>query len=346
MTNSRPPALRRLATTFAPLIAVLALAVGCGGGAATTDSSGGDAAGGGAGDSAKSDTGFPRTVKHAMGSTEIPTKPKRVVALDSSFVDDTLLLNTPVVGFTSYRAISDELPSYLGPARETLGKDAVSVGSLEEPSLEKIVALKPDLIVTAKVRHEALYDKLSAIAPTIMSESSGPTWKSNITLLAKALGEEKLAATKIAAYEQRAKAIGDAINAKADNPTISVVRFVDGPTRLYTKLSFSGIVLTDAGLARPKPQDVADPANIAIEISEERIPDADADHIFVTTYADDAGSSAKTKTKFEANPLWKRLKGEVHDVDDALWMTPCSIQGADYILDDLAKTFGVDAQRG
>lgn len=286
--------------------------------------------------------GFPRTIEHAMGKTEIKSKPKRVLALDASYVDDALLLDTQVVGFTSYRAIHDKLPDYLGPDRDTYAADAVSVGTLEEPSLEKIYQLKPDLIVSAKVRHEKIYKELSAIAPTVMSESTGPTWKENVRLLAKALGEEKKADAEISAYEKRAKAIGDEINAKAGNPTISVVRFVDGPTRLYQKASFSGIVLQDAGLARPKSQDVED---FAAEISEERIADADADHIFVTTYADESGSGARTKAKFEQNPLWKLLKGQVHEVDDALWMTPCSIQGAEYILDDLAKSFGVDPQK-
>lgn len=283
--------------------------------------------------------GFPRTIEHAMGTTEIKVKPKRILALDASYVDNTLLLDHEVIGFTSYRSIEDKLPDYLGADRETYAKNAVSVGTLEEPSLEKIYQLKPDLIVSAKVRHEKIYKELSAIAPTIMSESTGPTWKENVRLLAKALGEEKKADAEIGEYEKRAKAIGDEINAKAGNPTISVVRFVDGPTRLYQKASFSGIVLKDAGLARPKSQDVED---FAAEISEERIADADADHIFVTTYIDESDAAVKTKAKFEQNPLWKLLKGEVHEVDDALWMTPVSIQGAHFILDDLAKTFGVD----
>src|ERR1700754_2997447 len=56
-----------------------------------------------------------RTVKHAMGETVIPTQPKRVVALDQSFVDAVLTLETPVVGYTTYRSIETKLPDYLGP---------------------------------------------------------------------------------------------------------------------------------------------------------------------------------------------------------------------------------------
>lgn len=65
-----------------------------------------------------------------------------------------------------------------------------------------------------------------------MSETTGPTWKDNLRLQAEALGQEELVEKEIGAYEAAAKATGAAINAKAGNPTISVVRFLDGPTRL------------------------------------------------------------------------------------------------------------------
>jgi iron complex transport system substrate-binding protein len=307
----------------------MALAVaGCGGGGSE------EKAAAGASD------GFPRTVEHAMGKTEIKTKPKRVVALDTSFVDATLVLDTPVVGYTDYRTINGKLPDYLGDDRTQYGSEAQSVGTLAEPNLEKIAALKPDLIVSAKVRHEKLYEQLSKIAPTIMSATTGPTWKDNIRLEGKALGEEALAEQEIRSYEAAAKTVGAAINAKAKNPTISVVRFVDGPTRLYQKATYSGIVLKDAGLARPKPQDVED---FALEISAERIKDADADAIFVATFADDKGLSRKTADQFKANPLWKPLQPKVHEVEDITWMTAVGLQGAWVILTDLAKTFDVPA---
>ncbi len=96
-------------------------------------------------------------------------------------------------------------------------------------SIEQIAALQPDLILSAEVRNGKDYEALSAIAPpTVFSQSTGPTWKDNIRLAARALGKEDLAEQKIADYEARAKAIGDEINATADNPTVSVVRFAGG----------------------------------------------------------------------------------------------------------------------
>ncbi|NUU25107.1 MAG: iron-siderophore ABC transporter substrate-binding protein, partial [Streptomycetaceae bacterium] len=205
---------------------------------------------------------------------------------------------------------------------------------------EAIMALKPDLIISASVRHAQFYDQLSKIAPTVFVKTTGPIWKDNIKLVGQALGEEQKANTKLAEYEARAKKVGDAINAKAGNPTLSIVRFVDGPTRIYLPKSFSGIVLADAGLARPENQ--RDPEKFNLEISEEQIGQADADYIFVTSFS----GGEDRKAKFLANPLWARLKAvqgqHVYDVHDEMWMTAVSLQGAHVILDDLARVFAVD----
>ncbi|WP_424535903.1 ABC transporter substrate-binding protein [Sphaerisporangium viridialbum] len=301
----------------------------------------------GAGKAPASAGAFPVVVEHAMGKTTVPAQPKRVVALDQSFVDAVLALDTEVVGFTTYRALTEKLPDYLGASAAQYGKDAQVVGTLEAPSLEKIIALKPDLIVSAKVRHEALYDKLSQIAPTVFSETTGALWRENLRLMGRALGKDDLAEQKITAYEQRAAKIGEAV--KAGNggtmPTVTIARFAGEPTvRLYVENSYSGIVLKDAGFPRPEGQPTTTDT-IAVDISEERIADLDADQIFVATYPDDKGDARRIQDKFEANPLWGRLKGERHEVDDVTWMTACGIQGAHVILDDLAAAFKVDAAR-
>jgi iron complex transport system substrate-binding protein len=285
------------------------------------------------------DSSFPRTVTHDKGTTEIPSRPRRVVALDNSLVEAVVLLERPLVGgIGSYRDLHG-FPPYLGDAV----KDTEDVGPLASPDLEAIAALEPDVIVSATVRHDALYDELSKIAPTVFVKTTGPQWQQNITTLGEVLGAERQAVEALAAYEQRAKRVGDAINAQAGNPTISMVRFLDGPTRLMQKASFIGSILEDAGLARPASQDVED---FALEVGEEQIRQADGDHIFVTSYS--GGQAAKER--FLRNPLWKQLKGvkagNVHDVADEIWMTSVSVQGAHLVLDDLARTFGVDPARG
>jgi iron complex transport system substrate-binding protein len=330
---------RRAAALAVSGACALSLLVGCGSADSEVASGAAPAAGTGA---------FPRTISHFRGDTAIEAAPQRIVALDNSYADAVILLESELVGYTDYR--QPGLPEYLGEDRETYGAEAVSLGPLANPSLERLAALRPDLIVSANVRHEAIYPQLSEIAPTVFSETTGPTWKDNIRLVAQALGKEDLAEQKISEYEERARAIGADINATAGNPAISIVRFAGEPTaRLYRTTSFSGIVLQDAGLARPESQgvDPANPTSIMNPISPEQIGLADADVIFVTTYDDPANAEAgrESAEPFVTNPLWGRLHGRKVEVADSIWMTPVSIQGAHKILDDLADAFGVDRHR-
>lgn len=280
------------------------------------------------------EAGFPRTVEHHKGKTTLDGKPKRVVALDPSLVEAVLAVDGKLAGGIGSYGDERKFPSYLGDAVAGVEE----VGPQESPNLEKIAALEPDLIISASVRHDAIYDELSKIAPTVFVETTGPTWKENITKVAEAVGEEKLAETELAAYTERAAKLGKAINEKAGNPTVSMVRFLDGPTRLMGNTSFSGFIFSDMGLKRPKAQDVDD---FAVEIGEEQIRKADGDQIFVSVYEGGEGS----KEIFQRNPLWRQLDGvkagNVHDVNDATWMLSVSLQGAELVMDDLAKIFGV-----
>lgn len=287
--------------------------------------------------------GWPRTIEHAMGTTVIDSPPRTVAALDSSYVDAALALETTVVAYTKYRNY-DKLPDYLGDDRK-YADGAREIGPLQSPDVEQLYDIRPDLIVSAKVRHEKYYDQFAKIAPTVFSQTTGASWKDNIRLLARALGKEALAEQKIGAYEQRAKRIGDEIKAKLGAaPVVSVVRFVEGePTvRLYSSASFPGQVMADAELGRPAGQPDTT-SKISVELSQEDIAKLDADRIFVASYEDETKNAENPKARFESNPLWGTLKGKVVDVNDTTWFTSVSLQGAQAMLTDLANQFGVTA---
>lgn len=54
-----------------------------------------------------------------VGTTTIKGEPTRIVALDSSLADATLLLEKNLVGIATYRGYTTELPEYLGDVRES-----------------------------------------------------------------------------------------------------------------------------------------------------------------------------------------------------------------------------------
>lgn len=310
----------------------LVFAAGCGGSGET------EPGGAGGNDSSIS-------VEHAMGVTTVDGPVERVVALDPSYADAALLLGVPLAGYVQYRADpGNPFPEYLGDIDEKVA-DSVNVGTTAEPDLEKILELEPDLIISAKVRHESLYDQLSKIAPTVFSESTGPTWKQNIVLLGEALGRKDRAEELITSYEERAAAVGDQIRAQRPDITYSLVRFAGEDTaRLYSSNSFIGEIMADMGI--PRPAGAPDTTEkIFTPLSMEQILKADAGVVLVSAYTppgDEGDSSRDQQASFEANPLWQRLSGDVLHVDDEPFVLSVSIQGAHASITELAEHFGVD----
>jgi iron complex transport system substrate-binding protein len=306
---------RRIATlTIFALAAALAACGGAGGGS--------EGGGGGAAQA--------RTVEHAMGASEIRGTPERIVVLDTGELDSAISLGvTPVGAVEAVEGMG--LPSYLeGTA------DIENVSTIEEPNLEKIATLEPDLILSSKLRHEQIYDQLSQIAPTVFTETTGVTWKQNFEKHAEAMNRTAEAREVVDGYEERLEGFKSAMGDRLGETDVSVVRFLPGETRIYQKESFVGTVLEDAGLPRPPSQDVDEFA--ILNVSEEQIPKMDGDAVFVTVYG---APEDLTEERITSDPLWQRLdavrQDRVYRVPDDLWMLGIGPTAAVGVVDDLEK---------
>lgn len=270
---------------------------------------------------------FPRTVKHAEGTTEIKARPQRVVALDTDAVDDLVSLGIKPVGMTTSKG-ANPIPDYLVP----LVGQVQTVGELNQPNLEAIAALKPDLILSSKLRHDKLYPQLSQIAPTVFSIRPGFTWKGNFSLVADSIGEETRAEQVMGEYQ---KHVAELKNQVGGDKTISLVRFMPGKIRLYGNKSLIGVILTDAGLKRPQKQNIDE---LAAEISAENISEADGDLLFWTSYGT---PDATGETSVIQSTGWKNLSavssGHAHRVNDDTWFLGLGPTGANLIVKDLKQ---------
>ena len=288
------------------------------------------ACGGSSAPSAAPDQTQTRTVEHFRGTTEVPVDPQRVVVLDLGELDSAIALGITPVGAVK-APVEEGLLSYLADR----SADIELVGEIGEPNLEQIAALKPDLILGSDVRVKDFYDELSAIAPTVFTETVGVTWKDNLRVHAQALGREQRADELLADYEARAVAVGGKV---PDDLQVSIVRFVPGEIRLYAQDNFVGSVLSDAGIARPAAQDVAE---FSVTISAEQVDQAAGDVVFVGTYGDPVETDGPTVL---GGPLWQRLpavqSGSVHTVDDHIWFLGTGVGAATLLLDELEQTLG------
>lgn len=104
----------------------------------------------------------PLTVKHALGEETFTETPKRIVVLEWTLAEDLLALGIQPAGVADIKGYQNWVQA--GP---DFAAEVVDVGTRQEPNLEAIAALQPDLILTVDFRAATYYDQLKGIAPTI-----------------------------------------------------------------------------------------------------------------------------------------------------------------------------------
>lgn len=290
--------------------------------------SGGEESGGGAADET-------RTVGHGLGTTEVPVRPRRVVALDASVIPDGLLaLGKKPVGATPSTGAG--YPSWL----EEGMRGVESVGADGEPNLEAVAALRPDLILGYDY-HEDVYGELSGIAPTVAVRGSvTQDWKVTFRNIAEAVGETERAGRVVAGYEGRLERFRREAGARIEGATVSLVNLRDDEVRLYGEGSYPAEIMRDAGLAvAPQPEvegelgELTD--NRIISLSPELIPEIRGDYVFLIAY----GVGEGRLEEFRSNELWRRLEavreGRVFTPEAGLAYTNGGPTGAGRVVDDL-----------
>lgn len=273
-----------------------------------------------------------RTVKHAMGETKVKGQPSRVVVLDIPPADAALALGVKPVGVVSVYQDGSQ-PSYLAKALEGVE----NVGGVAQPNLERIAALKPDLILSESIRHAKIYPQLSQIAPTVFVEDAGPSFKQNLEVFADALGRSAEATKLLDEYKGKIAALQKGAAQPVGGIQVSLARAMPGEVRMYQKGSFPGSVLSDVGVARPSAQQ-AD--KVFKAVTPESVADLDGDVLMVSTF----GPDDTAMRQLQATPSWNGLnvvqrKG-IQNVQDDYWFLGGGIQAATMILADLEKYLG------
>lgn len=98
------------------------------------------------------------TITHELGETTLEKNPEKVVVFDFGTLDTLDELGIEVAGLPR-----TNVPGYLSKYDDDKYEN---LGSLKEPDMEAIHAMKPDVIFISG-RQSEMYDELSEIAPTI-----------------------------------------------------------------------------------------------------------------------------------------------------------------------------------
>lgn len=277
---------------LAAVVAAVALTAACGGSAGGTA----PAASAPAATNPAAADGFPVDVKHELGTTTIKTKPTRIVAVsDGGELASLLALGIEPVGFGQR---NDPLQPWI---QDNGGADLPKyklVGT--EVSFERMAAWKPDLLLVQN--GFATKDNLArytAIAPTVVT--SFIDWRENLRQVSQATGTTARAAELVAANTAAVEKARAAL-AGRKGMKVQAITVFDGPT-IYRLNDASplGKVAADVGLA-PFPAQKT-PGEAVEEISLERLPEIDADVLFVQVFDEGDGPYKALRER----DIWKRI---------------------------------------
>ena len=146
-----------------------------------------------------------RVVQHATGETCVPNNPQRVVTLIHHMLGHTLALDVKPVG-SDVRSIEQANGSYLD-VQSYLGdktKGIMVTGTAESPNLERILQLKPDLILATE-HNKDVYSLLSQAAPVVAIQYKDIVlnWKEGFSSVADILEKREEAQQAFNYYDQQ-----------------------------------------------------------------------------------------------------------------------------------------------
>ncbi len=246
---------------------------------------------------------------------EVPVNPQRIVSMrGEQFTAPLLELGANLVGSTGRTdAKRDKGAPYVRGAYDALdfrfqSSGITWVGDPNAHDYEAIAAATPDLILLPDFAAES-YDKLSAIAPTVVINIWERNFLDRYRIVADLAGKLDVYEAKLAFYQQRlarAKAVlKDTVGNPAD-VSIVIATSYKGDIRVYKDYDALSQVIHDLGFSMP--DFAANMKGARKSLSFESIMEIDADFM-VDTYwsATGAGVSKQVAKWDDAFPAWRTV---------------------------------------
>ncbi|MBZ5478949.1 iron-hydroxamate ABC transporter substrate-binding protein [Bacillus sp. T_4] len=236
-------------------------------------------------DSSKNSESKTITYQSEDGPVKVPANPKRVVVL-GSYAGNVLSLGVNIVGVDSW--------SKMNPRFE---KKLKGVEEVSEENLEKIIELKPDLIIGLSTTKNI--DKFKKIAPTVTYTYDKVDYLTQHVEIGKLLNKEKEAQSWVDDFKKRAAKAGSDIKAKiGEDATVSVIENFDKQLYVFGNNWGRGteILYQEMKLKMPEKAKKMALKDGYYAISPEVLPEYAGDYLIFSKNQDGDTSFEKTDT--------------------------------------------------
>ena len=263
------------------------------------------------------------SLQDARGNFQLDYLPKRIVALEYSFVDALAIVGVSPVGIAD-----DKDPSRIQPEVRDLISSWTSVGTRSQPSLEMIASLKPDLIIADINRHSGVYHDLQKIAPTLMLKSRHDTYDGHLDaarIIGKVVGKDAEMAARI---EQHKATMAQFAQQLPQGIEVQFGIALDNHLGLHPGKSYVGTLLKTLGLKTPE---LLKDQSATVHTGLEQLLANNPEYLIIGHYSDQ-----DITTKWQQSPLWQVLKAvrnkHVYHIDNpSIWSRSRGILAAEAI---------------
>ncbi|WP_099157864.1 ABC transporter substrate-binding protein [Virgibacillus ndiopensis] len=279
-------------------------------------------------DSNASDKKREITIEDAIGEQTIKGTPKKIVVLEWAYAEDLLALGIQPAGVADI----DGYNKWVNVDKK-FAESVKDVGTRQEPNLEAISRLNPDLIIAFKNSHEQILDSLKDIAPTVMfdpySEASSKDHYQNMVTdfkkLAKIVDKEAEAEKELADLEQymnkQKQRVADAGLEGSKYIVTQAYTAQNTPIlRLFTDNSIVSKVMNNLGFENAYQPDKFDKYGFS-EVTVEALQNFQKENLqFLYIVQKDNNIFAN---ELKGNPVWENLSfvkaGNTHQLPGDTW---------------------------
>ncbi|MBT2698092.1 ABC transporter substrate-binding protein [Bacillus sp. ISL-40] len=263
-----------------------------------------------------------QTVSNEVKSTneeKADKKETRIASLSIHLTNDLLALGIKPVG----SVVGGELKDFLPHVKDQL-KDTTKLGPAKDPDMEALLELTPSVIYLDKEFAGQDLSKYEKVASTEVFDLNEGTWRDHLRSIGKLVDREQQAEQFIADYEKQTEEVRTLIeNELGDGSKVMAIRVTAKELRVFsTKRPMGPILFEDLGLKPANGIEELDSNQPYEVISQEVLPDFDADAIFVVVNSDDEAQTAFKQ--LQESPIWKGLKAvkgnHIYVVPDQPWL--------------------------
>jgi iron complex transport system substrate-binding protein len=266
-------------------------------------------------------------IEGVNGEVTLDAPAKKVVVLEWTYAENLLALGMQPAGMADIEGYGD----YVN-IEPQLDESVTDVGGRQEPNLEAIASINPDLIIGVSFRHDGMLDQLESIAPTVIfnpypeDESINLYEEMEMTFneMAKAVGKEAEAQQVLAdldAHYAEAKAKIETGNLSTNDVILTLA--YSGPQapeiRAFTPHSMASIILEKIGLNNIHEPDQFEIFGSSTFNVEGLVKYEDANYLYTVPDTDNI-----YENQLKGNKVWENLsfveEDRLYDLGADTWL--------------------------